>query len=53
MSTTPAVPPLPDPLDPDRPFPGQGRPEDDPDLTPTPDPEIDPDEDPDEQLPHS
>jgi hypothetical protein len=40
-------------LDPDRPFPGQGRPEDDPDLTPTPDPEIDPDEDPDEQLPHS
>lgn len=51
MSTTP-IPPLPDPLDPDRPFPGQGTPEDDPDLDPTPDPEPDPNDDPDEQLPH-
>jgi hypothetical protein len=51
MSTTP-VPPLPDPLDPDRPFPGQGRP-DDPDTTPYPESEIDPEEDPDEQLPQN
>ncbi len=53
MSTTPAVPPLPDPFDPDRPVPGEGRPEDDPDLDPNPEPDIDPDEDPNEQLPQN
>jgi hypothetical protein len=45
------VPPLPDPTDPDRSFPGRSGPDDDPDTTPYPDPEPEPDEDPDEQLP--
>ncbi|MDX6279728.1 MAG: hypothetical protein QOH03_799 [Kribbellaceae bacterium] len=47
MTTNPIVPipPLLDPNDPD-------RPEDDPDLDPTPAPEGDPDEDPNEQLPN-
>ncbi|NIK59003.1 hypothetical protein [Kribbella shirazensis] len=55
MSTVPTppgpVPPLDDPADPDRIFPGRTGPEDDPDLSPYPEPEPEPDADPDEQLP--